>query len=142
MPLSRSEIMSRIRGKRTKPELALFAAAGAAGLWFRRWCRAHPGTPDLCLHRERVAVFASSCFWHRCPRHYRPPRMNAAWWDAKTLANARRDRRAARRLRAAGFRALTWMGHESLGRFMRRLSRAVRAGGARGAAGAGGARTT
>jgi DNA mismatch endonuclease (patch repair protein) len=87
-------------------ELRLAAALRLFGL--KGW-RRHlplPGKPDFAWRKERVAVFVDGCFWHGCPRCYRAPRHNAAFWKAKVEGNRRRDRRADRQLRAMGWRVL------------------------------------
>jgi DNA mismatch endonuclease (patch repair protein) len=65
---TRSRVMSRIRSKNTKPELALRRALWAAGV--RGW-RVHsnwvPGRPDIAFTRRRVAVFVDARFWHGHP---------------------------------------------------------------------------
>ncbi|MCT6813886.1 MAG: very short patch repair endonuclease, partial [Bombella apis] len=48
-PAVRSRMMSRIRGKNTKPELALRKALHAAGFRYRLHDRKLPGTPDIVL---------------------------------------------------------------------------------------------
>jgi DNA mismatch endonuclease (patch repair protein) len=56
-----------------------------------------------------VAVFVHGCFWHRhdCAFGRKEPKTNKKFWADKFAANVRRDRRAARRLRAMGWRVLT-----------------------------------
>lgn len=83
----RSRTMARIRGKDTGPELALRRAVHARGGRFRIHVRALPGRPDLASRRARVAVFVDGCFWHGCPRHYKPPRTRAAFWREKVRRN-------------------------------------------------------
>ena len=57
--LERSEMMSRIRGKDTRPELFVRRALHALGYRFRTHSRAMPGTPDLVFSKRRMAVFCS-----------------------------------------------------------------------------------
>lgn len=90
-PATRSRIMSRVRSKDTRPELALRRALYAAGV--RGW-RCHVGnvvgTPDLCWRARRVAVFVDSAWWHGHPSRWTPGR-HPAKWDEKIAANRRRD---------------------------------------------------
>jgi DNA mismatch endonuclease (patch repair protein) len=135
--MTRSELMARIRSKRTGPERALASAlAGMGWRGYRLWDATLPGRPDVVLLAERIAIQVNSCFFHRCPAHYRPPRTHVAFWDAKTLRNRARDRRTSRALRRMGYRVLTWWTHEALGSFLARLRRCATAAGpkARGAA--------
>src|SRR6478736_10525923 len=59
-----------------------------------------PGRPDFSWPSLRVAVFIDGCFWHGCPRCYRPPRRNSAFWRDKIVSNKARDRRITARLRS------------------------------------------
>ncbi|HPE13915.1 MAG: DNA mismatch endonuclease Vsr [Gemmatimonadetes bacterium] len=102
---SRNMAAIRSRGNRTT-ELRLAAALRFFGL--KGW-RRHlplPGRPDFAWPKERVAVFVDGCFWHGCPKCYRPPKHNAAFWREKIETNRRRDRRVARQLRADGWSVL------------------------------------
>lgn len=110
-PAQRSAMMSRIRGKNTRPELALRRQLFAAGYRFRLHRRDLPGTPDAVLPKHRVALFVHGCFWHRhagCPMTTEPS-TNAEVWAAKFSANVKRDATAVRRLQELGWRvAVVW----------------------------------
>jgi len=88
----RSEIMSRVRSKDTKPELLVRRALHRMGYRFRLHVRELPGTPDIVLPRHRKVVMVNSCFFHghECPRGKRPT-TNAEWWAEKLNRNAERD---------------------------------------------------
>jgi DNA mismatch endonuclease (patch repair protein) len=86
--------MSRIRGKDTKPELAVRRLAHSMGYRFRLHRRDLPGAPDLVFPGLRKIVFVHGCFWHqhmRCKYAYQP-KSRVEFWKAKFLANSRRDR--------------------------------------------------
>lgn len=109
----RSRLMSRIRGRDTKPELAVRAilrALGARGMRFNR--KGLPGTPDVVVPSARLAVMVHGCFWHRhgsCKPGRNEPKSNRAFWRAKFERNVARDRRDARGLRKVGWRvAVVW----------------------------------
>lgn len=94
------------------------------GRWrYTRSTRDLPGRPDLVLTDAGVAVFVDGCFWHGCPRHYKPPRNNAEWWAAKIEGNRRRDRRQSARLRRMGWSVVRLMEHETDESVLRRLER-------------------
>lgn len=105
--LRRSEVMSRIRGKgneRTEVRLAkLLRGAGIRG-WRRHV--SIPGRPDFAFRNQKVAVFVDGCFWHGCPRCFRLPKQNRAFWKAKIEANRRRDRSVNGRLRRLGWKVI------------------------------------
>ena len=60
----RSHIMSKIRGKDTKPEVRLRKALWHKGLRYRKNYRRLPGTPDIALTRQKIAIFVDGDFWH------------------------------------------------------------------------------
>jgi len=102
----RSEIMSRIRGRNTKPEMLVRRTAHALGLRFRLHRKDLPGSPDLVFPRKKTALFVHGCFWHRhdgCRFAY-TPKSNETFWSRKFVRNVERDREAMRRLRSAGWK--------------------------------------
>ncbi|WP_082405973.1 very short patch repair endonuclease [Achromobacter xylosoxidans] len=70
------------------------------------------GAPDFAFPAARVAVMVHGCFWHGCPRHYRSPTSNAAYWSAKIARNIARDRLVRARLRRDGWSVLTFWEHD------------------------------
>lgn len=108
-PEKRSALMSRIRGRDTKPELQIRGALWHAGLRFRLNVQSLPGRPDIVLPRWRAVIFVHGCFWHRhegCPL-FRLPSTRTSFWDEKLAGNRTRDDRAASCLEASGWRVLT-----------------------------------
>lgn len=107
-PLTRSEVMSRVRGRDTKPEVALRRALHAAGLRYRLQARELPGRPDIVFRPARLAIFVHGCFWHRHPgcTHARTPKSRLDFWEPKLAGNVERDRRHAEQLEAAGWRVM------------------------------------
>lgn len=91
----RSEIMSRVRNRDTKPELAVRSFLHRQGLRFRVQCRGLPGVPDLTFGSRRIALFVHGCFWHGhvgC-RNASMPTTRRQFWENKILANRERDAR-------------------------------------------------
>lgn len=103
--LSCSALMTRIRSSRNKTTELKFAALLRATK-VNGWRRNYPlfGKPDFVFPVARLAVFVDGCFWHghNCGRNLKPKR-NAAAWRIKITGNQHRDRRAAQRLRVAGW---------------------------------------
>ena len=104
----RSEIMARVRGKDTKPEILVRQAAHRLGLRFRLHGKELPGKPDLVLRKWRTVVFVNGCFWHRHPgcRRAATPAANRDYWRTKFETNVRRDRRNQSLLEAKGWRVV------------------------------------
>jgi len=106
---TRSRMMSGIRGKDTKPELALRRALHAAGFRYRLHFKGLPGRPDIVLARYHAVVFAHGCYWHRhagC-RFATTPATRTDFWMAKFSKNTKRDLAAQAQLRDMGWRVAT-----------------------------------
>lgn len=130
-PQARSRLMSRIRGKDTKPEMAVRSYLHRRGLRYRLHDRALPGKPDLVFKSRGVVVFVHGCFWHGhpgCPKA-RVPKTHVSFWRAKIEGNAVRDRRSMRRLRALGWRVFVVWQCQISSRQLERLYRRIVEGG-------------
>jgi DNA mismatch endonuclease (patch repair protein) len=107
--LTRSRMMAGIRGKDTKPELALRRSLHALGFRYRLHAKGLPGRPDLVLAKHRAAIFVHGCFWHRHPgcRFATTPSTRPDFWAAKFAANMKRDEAVRSALLRAGWRVAT-----------------------------------
>lgn len=104
----RSAIMSRVRGRDTKPELLIRSFVHRMGYRFRLHRNDLPGNPDIVLPRYHKALFVHGCFWHGhklCSRSKRPA-TNRSFWNQKLDQNIERDRRFQRELRRMGWKVL------------------------------------
>ena len=101
----RSAMMARIRGKDTRPELAVRRMIHALGYRFRLHRRDLPGSPDLVFPRLRKTILVHGCFWHRHPdcRFSTTPRSNVEFWTRKFQGNQERDRRTLSMLAEMGW---------------------------------------
>ena len=104
----RSEIMSRVGSKDTKPELLIRKGLHARGFRYRLHMKALPGKPDLVFARYKAVIFINGCFWHghACPR-CRMPNSNKEYWKQKIASNMKRDKLNLRSLLDEGWRVLT-----------------------------------
>jgi DNA mismatch endonuclease (patch repair protein) len=111
-PEKRSEVMSRIRGRDTKPELALRSLLHRLGYRFTvngPKNRSLPGKPDLVLPKYQTVIFVHGCFWHghQGCSSFRLPKSRVAWWKAKIHGNQARDLRNENSLRNLGWHVVT-----------------------------------
>ena len=111
MGLTRSEQMSRIGPKDTRPEKMLRRALWGRGLRYRLGLRVGAARPDIAFPRAKVVVFVDGCFWHGCPEHYVRPTGRAEFWAAKLACNVDRDRRQTAALEAQGWIVLRFWEH-------------------------------
>ncbi|TMM55127.1 very short patch repair endonuclease [Sulfitobacter sabulilitoris] len=105
-PITRSELMSRIRSKDTKPELVIRRGLHARGLRFRLHRRDLPGTPDLVLRRSGVVVEVRGCFWHGHENCARQPKSRQEFWGPKLARNRERDAQNLQSLHDLGWRVV------------------------------------
>lgn len=106
---TRSRMMSGIRSKHTKPEIALRKALHKLGFRYRLHDRNVAGHPDLVLPRYRAVVLIHGCFWHQhqsC-RYATTPSTRPEFWQAKFDANRRRDVEVLVLLAQQGWRVAT-----------------------------------
>jgi DNA mismatch endonuclease (patch repair protein) len=104
----RSWIMSRVKGRDTKPELLVRSIVHRMGFRFRLHRHDLPGSPDIVLPRHGKVIFVHGCFWHGhsgCPRSKRPS-TNRDFWDKKIDGNIERDKLFQRELRSMGWKVL------------------------------------
>ncbi len=102
-PDQRSERMSRVRGKSTKPEMKVRRIAHAMGYRYRLHSRTLPGHPDLVFSSRKKVIFVHGCFWHRHEGCGRMPKSRLDFWAPKLESNKTRDLENQQRLRAMGW---------------------------------------
>lgn len=113
-PAQRSERMSLVRSKDTKPEMAIRRLVHGMGFRYRLHVRELPGNPDLVFPSRGKIIFVHGCFWHRhgnC-KFTRWPKSKLDFWKPKLEQNRQRDKLIRRRLRKQGWRVLVlWECH-------------------------------
>ncbi len=108
-PAKRSQVMSRIKGKNTKPEILARQLLRSLGCRYTLHSKNLPGKPDIILPKRKLAIFVHGCFWHchgRC-REGRIPATRRGYWKPKLLANRARDTKKRSKLKKLGWRVLT-----------------------------------
>jgi DNA mismatch endonuclease (patch repair protein) len=110
-PAKRSALMAKIKGRGTKPELAVAEILRAASIPYEEHARDLPGRPDFVIRAAQVAVFVDGDFWHG----WRFP----AWrlklsekWEKKIESNRLRDARNHRVLRGRGWTVIRMWEHQ------------------------------
>lgn len=105
----RSDVMAKIRGKNTKPELIIRSALFRMGYRYRLHKANLPGKPDIVLPKHKTAIFVHGCFWHfhRDCREGRIPSSNSAFWKNKLEKNIDRDQRNIEKLKNNGWKVVT-----------------------------------
>ncbi|WP_294151137.1 very short patch repair endonuclease [uncultured Selenomonas sp.] len=91
----RHRAMGRIRAKDTKPEVRLRKALWHCGLRYRKNWRRLPGTPDIALTRQKIAIFVDGDFWHARGHQEHPGEQvasNKEYWQCHLARNVERDK--------------------------------------------------
>jgi len=105
-PTRRSANMRAIRGKDTRPELAVRRVLRKAGFpGYRLHRNDLPGRPDIVYAGRRKIVLVHGCFWHGhdCREGTRKPKSRTGYWNPKIEGNRARDLRNVELLAAAGW---------------------------------------
>ncbi len=108
-PEKRSQNMSAIRSKNTKPEMYLRKLLFAQGYRYRIADKSVPGHPDIFLRKYNTAIFVNGCFWHRHPscKFAYTPKSRVEFWQKKFDDNVRRDSVVKAELLEHGIKLLT-----------------------------------
>jgi DNA mismatch endonuclease (patch repair protein) len=103
----RSELMSGIKGKDTKPELLLRKHLHIAGFRYKLHDKNLPGRPDLVFPKYKAVIQINGCFWHRHNCHlFKWPSTNKEFWKRKINGNKYRDHISEEKLLSTGWRLL------------------------------------
>jgi DNA mismatch endonuclease (patch repair protein) len=102
---TRSRIMSKIRSKNTRPEVALRQLLRDNGYKFSTYSKL-PGTPDIVFRKARVAVFVDGEFWHGYNWVKRGIKPSNTFWEKKLLRNIARDKCVNSELQKMGWKVI------------------------------------
>lgn len=99
--------MAGIRGRDTRPEMAVRKGLHALGYRYRLHAGGLPGRPDLVFGPRRAVIFVHGCFWHGHDCHlFRMPATRREFWNAKISRNRERDGQVRAELLAQDWRVL------------------------------------
>jgi len=88
----RSEIMSKIKSKDTKPEMIIRKSLHGMGYRYRLHVKSLPGKPDIYLPKYNTVIEVMGCFWHGHDCHLgSSPKSNREYWTNKITRNKERD---------------------------------------------------
>ena len=104
----RSEIMSKVSGKDTKPEIIVRKYLFSKGFRYRKNVFSLPGKPDIVLSKYKTIIFIHGCFWHgheNCEAA-KLPSSNIDYWFKKVSSNVTRDMHKQEILRELGWNVI------------------------------------
>ena len=104
----RSDVMSKIKSKDTKPELIVRSALHKKGFRFRLHDKSLPGKPDIVLRKYKTVIHVRGCFWHghSCIDGH-IPKSRRNYWKPKIERNIERDKKNDKELRKLGWQVIT-----------------------------------
>lgn len=104
----RSQIMSKISGKETQPEIIVRKFLFSKGFRYRKNVKNLPGKPDIVLPKYKTVIFIHGCFWHGHYCKYGTlPATNLEFWKEKIERNVERDNEQHTLLRKEGWNVMT-----------------------------------
>ena len=94
-PEKRSDLMSRISGSDTKPEIIVRKYLHTHGFRFKKNDRRLPGKPDIVLPKYNTIIFVHGCFWHghKDCKSSKLPETNKKFWENKISNTMIRDKK-------------------------------------------------
>jgi DNA mismatch endonuclease (patch repair protein) len=101
--------MAAIKGKDTKPEMAVRCLLDTMKIKYSIHRSDLPGKPDIILPRRKKIIFVHGCFWHvhNCRYGRVKPASNSKFWREKRGETRLRDGRNRAALRKDGWQLLT-----------------------------------
>lgn len=103
--VGRSKLMSRIKGRDTKPELLFRRALSKSEVRYRINYKGLPGNPDISNKAKRFVVFIDGEFWHgyNWEEKKKKIKANKKFWIPKIERNMQRDKENDYKLLQMGF---------------------------------------
>ena len=104
----RSDIMSKVSGKDTKPEVLVRKFLFSKGFRYRKNVKDLQGKPDIVLPKYKTIIFVHGCFWHgheNCEAA-KLPASNIEYWTKKVTSNITRDSQNIQSLKKTGWNVI------------------------------------
>lgn len=107
------KIMSAVKSKDTRPELALRHALWSRGLRYRINMKSLIGKPDIVFTKAKIVVFCDGDFWHGHNWALRglsslddELKRYSEYWQHKILRNIDRDKEVTQELENSGWQVI------------------------------------
>lgn len=101
----RSDLMRKIKGVNTLPEIALRKALWALGIRYRLNVSKLPGKPDIVIRKSKIVIFVDGEFWHGFRWKEKMPKIksNRDYWIPKIERTIQRDKNNNAKLLSLGY---------------------------------------
>lgn len=110
--MTRSETMSMVKSKNTKPEIYIRKILWSKGIRYRINYNKLPGKPDIFIPKYNTVIFINGCFWHaheKCKLAV-IPKTNTEFWINKFKNNRNRDKNNYKKLKKLGKKVIVIWG--------------------------------
>ena len=116
-PKQRSYCMSRIRSSNTSIEVSLRKLLWRAGYRYRKNYSKLPGTPDIAITKQQIAIFCDGEFfhgknWETGEREHVGRGKRGDFWQKKIEHNMAHDNEVDRQLNELGWTVIRFWGNE------------------------------
>lgn len=115
-PEQRRKNMQRIHSKDTSIEVLLRKSLWHKGYRYRKNYKKLPGSPDIALTKQKVAIFCDSEFFHGKDWEVKKPKLeksnNPDFWIGKIERNMKRDHENDQKLQFLGWTVIHFWGGE------------------------------
>ena len=110
----RSKLMQRIKSIDTKAEVQFRKSLWARGVRYRKNNRSLPGNPDICISKQKIAIFIDGEFWHGFDWENKKQKIkaNRDYWISKIEKNIERDKNTGLLLEKDGWTVLRFWERE------------------------------
>lgn len=108
----RSEIMSKVKSKDSKIEIAFRKELWRSGFRYLKNSTKYFGKPDIVLLKYKTVIFVDSCFWHGCKKHGSIPKSRKDFWMKKIERNKTCDKEVNRVYKKEGWRVMRVWEHD------------------------------
>ncbi|KAF2079432.1 very short patch repair endonuclease [Flavobacterium sharifuzzamanii] len=110
----RSKLMSKIKGKDTKPEILFRKELWKAGIRYRKHDKSLPGNPDITNKKLKLVIFIDGEFWHGYNWEEKKVKLksNRDFWISKIERNMQKDRENNIKLENLGYKIFRFWDHE------------------------------
>ncbi len=112
----RSNLMSKISAKETKPEILLRKTLWNSGIRYRKNVKTIIGKPDIVIRKHKLIIFIDGEFWHgyNWVNKKKTIKSNRAFWIPKIERNMQRDKEITEKLENEGWTVLRFWANEVL----------------------------
>lgn len=98
-----SQRMSKVGLKRNVPERLLARSLWNKGIRYRLNYKKLPGSPDIAITKDRIAIFVDGEFWHGKEFKINKVKSNREYWNEKIQENIKRDLEVDKQLKQLGW---------------------------------------